>query len=398
MRLGFACAWDDPPEKTWSYTPWHLRAALARQCALVDAGIKLTPFQRKVLDALHYRIKKGRFSSYYGPSRLRDLVNAQVIQQAFRASPFDVLLQMDDLTIPRMPFYLYQDMSYAALLHWLNEGHALFGFTHLNLDVIARRAERQQKAYNRAAGVFTMSRWLGNQLLTLAGVPQSKIHVVYSGSNVIGASCDRPRRTGPLRKKLLFLGRDFYRKGGDLVVQATHLLRREQDPQIELTVAGPEQWPLPGEIPAGVQFLGKLAPSQMPALFATHDLLVIPSRFEPFGIAFVEALAAGLPCIGRNDFAMPEIIQNGTNGALLLHDDAHVLAEVILRTLQNDFIYIQTARAVRQVRQVFSWDRVAADMLQQMIAPSDSDPSPGLPQCHTGSFTAGSPPARGAAP
>jgi glycosyltransferase involved in cell wall biosynthesis len=366
MRLGFACAWDDPPEKTWSYTPWHLQAALARQCALVDAGIELTPFQRKLLDALHYRFQNGRLSSYYGPSRLRDLVNHLVIQQAFREKPFDVLLQMDDLAIPRMPFYLYQDMSYAALIHWLNDGHALFGFTHLNLDIIARRADRQQQVYSRAEGLFTMSRWLGDQIRTLAGVPQRKIHTVYSGSNVIDASCHRPMRAGPLRKKLLFLGRDFYRKGGDLVVQATALLRREQDPQIELSVAGPEHWPLPGGIPTGVQFLGKLAPSQMPALFAAHDLLVLPSRFEPFGIAFVEALAAGLPCIGRNDFAMPEIIQNGTNGALLQHDDAYALAEIILHTLQNDFVYAQTARAVMQVRQFFSWDRVAADMLQQM--------------------------------
>lgn len=370
MRLGFACAWDDPPEKTWSYAPWHLRAALARQCAFVDAGIKLTHFQRKVLDTLHYRVKSGRLSSYYGPSRLRDLVNHWVIQQAFRARPFDALLQMDDLAIPRIPFYLYQDMSYAALLHWLNAGHALFGFSHLNRDVIARRAERQQKTYNRAAGIFTMSHWLGDQIRTLAGVPQSKIHTVYAGSNVICVSCDRPMRPGPLRNKLLFLGRDFYRKGGDLVVQATTLLRREQDPRIELTVAGPEHWPLPGDIPSGVHFLGELAPNQMPALFATHDLLVIPSRFEPFGIAFVESLAAGLPCIGRNAFAMPEIIQNGTNGALLLHDDAHVLAEIILQTLQNDFVYAQTAGAVLQVREFFSWDRVAADMLQKMSIPS----------------------------
>jgi len=71
-----------------------------------------------------------------------------------------------------------------------------------------------------------------------------------------------PERAAP-RRRLLFVGRvnhdfDFYAKGGDLVLATLALLRRDHDPRITLTVAGPENWPVPGSPPDGVPFLGSL--------------------------------------------------------------------------------------------------------------------------------------------
>ena len=119
------------------------------------------------------------------------------------------------------------------------------------------------------------------------------------------------------RRRLLFVGwgtdvSDFYRKGGDLVVAALALLRRDHDPRITLTVVGPETWPLPGSPPDGVRFLGSLPAHEVAPLYDSHDLFVMPSRMEAFGIVFTEAVARGLPCVARDAYAMPEIVTPGT--------------------------------------------------------------------------------------
>lgn len=93
------------------------------------------------------------------------------------------------------------------------------------------------------------------------------------------------------------------------------------DPNITVTIAGLPRWPLSGAIPDGVNFLGQLPLAEVASLYDCHDLLVMPTRVEGFGFVFLEALSRGLPCIGRDDFAMPEMIRPGLNGALLSKDD-----------------------------------------------------------------------------
>ncbi len=69
--------------------------------------------------------------------------------------------------------------------------------------------------------------------------------------------------------------------------------------------------------------------SEVAAALDSHDLFVMPSRFEGFGIAFVEALIRGLPCIGRRACAMPEIIDEASGGRLVDTEDPHELAELV---------------------------------------------------------------------
>src|SRR5215471_13058533 len=65
----------------------------------------------------------------------------------------------------------------------------------------------------------------------------------------------------------------------------------------------------------------------------------MPSRLEGFGIVFPEALARGLPCIGRDSHAMPESITPGVSGGLITGDDEHELAGIIAAALADDALY-----------------------------------------------------------
>lgn len=145
---------------------------------------------------------------------------------------------------------------------------------------------------------------------------------------------------------------------------ALSALRREYDSQITLTVVGIEdkQWPLPGAVPDGVNLLGVLSPGQVARLYDEHDLFVMPSRQESFGVVFTEALSRGLPCVARNAYAMPEIVTPGVSGGLVDGDDAEGLAKAIVTVLEDDDIYRQCAARAPETAAHFSWDRTARDI------------------------------------
>jgi len=204
-----------------------------------------------------------------------------------------------------------------------------------------------------------------------SGISPHKIHVVHPGFSAGRTILEpRPVRDKPApRRRLLFVGRQhtpyaFYRKGGDLAVAALSVLRREYDSQITLTIVGIDdsEWPLQSPVPDGVNLLGVLPPGQVARLYDEHDLFVMPSRQESFGIVFTEALSRGLPCVARNVYAMPEIITPGVSGALVDGDDVDQLAKAIVTVLEDDNIYRQCAIRAPQIAAYFSWDRTARDI------------------------------------
>ncbi|HEY9389138.1 MAG TPA: glycosyltransferase family 4 protein [Mycobacteriales bacterium] len=380
MRLGFACAWDQRPELTWSHTPWNLRAALRERVGaerVVDVGIEYPPVLRTALKVACARRHGGRWVSMWRHSRPARAYGEAVLRRDVRRSGCDLVLQVQDLAVLDRPYLLLQDLSYDVLLEHVDRPGGLSHFPTLSRDALSRLRDRQRRVYERSAGVLAMSDWFAEHLVRVTGLPPARVHVVRPGASAVrvadeaalAARLNRPRR------RLLFVGRDFHTKGGDTVLAALAVLRDQVDPAITLTVVGPRSWPVPGPVPEGVRFLGSLPVDRVGTLYAEHDLFVLPSRFEGFGIVFVEALAAGLPCVGRRAFAMPEIITPGRNGELVGGDtgvagaadgvgaEVAELVAAVSRLLADDAVYRHTASAAGEVAGYYSWGRAAADVL-----------------------------------
>jgi glycosyltransferase involved in cell wall biosynthesis len=377
MRLGFACGWENPPQQTWSHTPWNLRAALADRVDLVDLGINFPLPVRVGLKAACARRHRGRWVSMWRHSRPARAYGEAVLARAAGRQSVDVALEIQDLTaFGSVPYLLYQDLSYDVLLERADAPGGLSHFPTLSRGAVLRLRDRQRTIYAGAAGVLAMSRWFADHLVEVSGVPAERVHVVHPGASAVDTAGGpagglSPARLGPAsgdrrarpRRRLLFVGRDFHTKAGEVVVAATALLRRDVDPAITLTVVGPSVWPLPGEIPPGVDFRGLLPVRALAGLYDEHDLFVLPSRFEGFGIAFVEALAHGLPCVGRRAFAMPEIVRPGVNGDLVDGDDPADLAGRVAALLVDDAVYQRVGAAAGDVVAHYSWGRAADDVL-----------------------------------
>ena len=207
-----------------------------------------------------------------------------------------------------------------------------------------------------------MSKWLANNLVEYSGLPKEKVHWVGGGINLDISKIELHKKTN---NKILFVGRDFFRKGGDLVYKAFKELRKEL-PEAELYIAGPSKWPL-DECDENVIFLGDISYDKLSEYFNKCDIFCMPSRFEAYGLVFIEALVYGLPCIGRNEFEMKEFIKEGENGFLIDVDDELILANKMKELLSNKEIKENVVNSREEYIKMYSWDTVADRIMKVLI-------------------------------
>lgn len=262
--------------------------------------------------------------------------------------------------------YCYQDLSVDYLLRLRKAHHpaARYGLRRAVPSWVVRIKQAQaNRFYRRCAGVFTMSEWLRNDLIQHTGLPEAKVHHVGGGCNIDVSKIDCSRKRG---RRFLFVGRDWDRKNGELVVSAfKKLTSSHPEWDAELYIAGPVTQPKSTVGQERISYLGRLTHEELVDCYNNCDYFVMPSKFEAYGLVFAESLCFGLPCIGKNICAMPEFIQHGTNGLLIENDDSDELADAMEKMLTHG---PEMARFVQEHRafyiREYSWDSVANRILQ----------------------------------
>jgi glycosyltransferase involved in cell wall biosynthesis len=379
-RIGFAALWQSPRPSTWSYIPQNLLAGMREyDPTVVDLDLELRGVSKFAVRAMGARLSKRRLVTLWRSIGLTDRLVDQRLEVAASAAQTDVVFQIADLWHTDRRYVTYRDEYWGQIEQLYDEvgdmsllGHPGFHPRHLR-----KRMQRENSLLRDAGAVVAFSAWAAAYLRDDLGLDADCIHVVPPGANVmqsdgldevIDARLERPHR------RLLFVGVDFVRKGGPALLEAFAIVRSHR-PETTLTIAGPDAWPAADGPGAGVDFVGRLSISQTIAAFASHDLFVMPSVFEPFGIAYVEAQANGLPCIGPKRFAVPEIISDGQTGRLVGSRDPEELAAAIISTLDDDGLYRSTAKAVALCQQRYRWDRAGRQMVEicRSVAPNRSD-------------------------
>ena len=152
------------------------------------------------------------------------------------------------------------------------------------------------------------------------------------------------------------------RKGGLQLLEAFSIVR-QTIPTAELHIVGPSTLE---NLPPGVIFHGHLSkadPAQsakLEVLFRTSTLFVLPSLYEPFGIAPLEAMLYGLPAIVTNAWALRECVTPGVNGELVEKGDAQDLASKITLLLSDpDRLAVMGRQARETVLTRYTWSAVA---------------------------------------
>jgi len=278
-----------------------------------------------------------------------------------RQGEFDGVLQSGALfdgclRSRRIPAALYIDHTYA-----ISKAYAPLSGLPGSAPASPRWEEWERDIYQEADRVFSMSQFVKRSLMETYGVDSEKISVVGAGPNL--DPLPSPVEAQVPARRFLFVGKDFLRKGGPDLLEAYARLREEY-PDASLTVVGPPV----GPDRAGVAWKPNLSHAEMRKEFESADAFVLPTLREPFGLAFLEAMAYGLPCIGTRVEAIPEIIEEGRTGLLVPPGDVEALHEA-LRTLAGDGGDAAGLGAAgrNRVMSEFTWDHVARQIAGELF-------------------------------
>ena len=176
---------------------------------------------------------------------------------------------------------------------------------------------------------------------------------------------------------VLFVGRLEQRKGIDVLLEVVPELCA-RFPHVEFVIAGDDTIPVDGTTTyrkifeagnpeltgASVRFLGRVSEEMLRTLYASCDIFVAPSRFESFGLIYVEAMIYGKPVIGCEVGGIPEVVADGVNGILVQPGSGEALKAAIRSLLEDQALRQKMGRAGRErYLQMFSADRMAADCI-----------------------------------
>jgi glycosyltransferase involved in cell wall biosynthesis len=216
----------------------------------------------------------------------------------------------------------------------------------------------ERATYQGAAFLFPRSEFLRRSLIDDYGCDPERVIRVGGGANLVPASLEGKAYGGRIA---LFVGSDFERKGGLTLLEAWQLVVHML-PNAQLWIVGPKR-PV-GPPRRGVRWLGHLGDRRALArLYAKATLFVLPSRFEPWGHVFFEAMAHGLPCIGSSHGATPEIVRDGHTGLLVPAEQPDQLALALFTLLQNEELAAEMGRrAYGETLHGHTWDAVVRRM------------------------------------
>jgi glycosyltransferase involved in cell wall biosynthesis len=201
--------------------------------------------------------------------------------------------------------------------------------------VEAAKLRLTRDVLQQARSLVTWSAWTKESLVKDYGIQAEKIVVIPPGVNPAQwrqAAADSVPPSGALR--ILFVGGDLWRKGGQSLLDAFHDLRSAgQGQQIELHLV--TKTPIP---PAdGVIVYNDIQPNtpRLMQLYQQAALFVLPTSADCLPMALAEASAAGLPVISTTVAGIPEIIAQGESGLLVPPGDRQALCAA-MQTLVAD--------------------------------------------------------------
>jgi glycosyltransferase involved in cell wall biosynthesis len=253
------------------------------------------------------------------------------------------------------PYVTLEDMT----LHQAGASHPVF--SRMSRAAVDRWERRRHEIYDRALMCAVASRWAGESLRKDYGLPSTRVAVVGFGANQAAAAPDRDWRS----PRFLFVGIDWERKGGPLVLRAFSRLRRVVPTAVLDIVGGHPPLQVSGVRGHGVLSWARPREREiMIDLFARATCFVMPSSIEPFGIAYVEAASAGVPSIAGSLGGPGDVI--GADGGIVVEpDDEDSLFEAMLR-LADPATARRMGEAAHARSGLYTWPKVAERLLRAL--------------------------------
>ncbi|MBU0753447.1 MAG: glycosyltransferase family 4 protein [Gammaproteobacteria bacterium] len=311
--------------------------------------------------------------SRLGGRKARDAGFARAIQDIIAARRFDLVQSHE--RIPGCHIYRAGDGVHAS---WLELRDATRGGAARFVTALSAwhrytlAAEAAMFRHPDLRAVICNSRMVKDDIARRFGVPDEKLRLIYNGVDTAHFHPGlREAHRGALREKLgcsgtvkvvLFVGSGFERKGVATLLDALARL-----PHAQLWVVGRDKAQAAMErratrlgIASRVRFFGP-QPDVRP-FYGTADVMALPTLYDPFPNAALEAMACGLPLVTTTTCGAAELVREGENGAVCAPTDADALA-ACLDLLLRDGPTQQRRAAARAAAEPLTLDATAGSLL-----------------------------------
>ncbi len=328
MKVACVTTYDAKDIRAFGGRTYHMIRELDRQ---LESFEYIGPLKKPKFQALLFKGKNAFYKTLrkrYSFSRDTLLIKDYARQIAQSLSNLDVDIVFSPTTPGsqpiaylecKQPIVIWADSTFAGLV----ESYPDFSKSYLCQETLRDGIANEKAALNRCSLAIYWSQWSAQTAIDNYQIDPAKVKVVPVGAEL---DCDRTfddiktlLELRPTDKcKLLFLGMDWERKGGDIAFQVANKLN-QSSLKTELTVVGCQptfKEPLPNFI----KVLGYISKStkegldKINKLFAESHFLIVPSKAEAMGIVFCEASSFGVPSLATNVGGIPTVVRDGLNG------------------------------------------------------------------------------------
>jgi glycosyltransferase involved in cell wall biosynthesis len=381
MKLVYATTFDAQDVLNWSGTPFYMSNAFAEQqnTSVEYIGnltrhlpplFKTKQFLKKTLcnqrESPRFNIQAAQNYSGQVAEQL-----AKLTVDAIIAPQINPLCYLDC----KQPLVLWTDGLYASLLGFYP------GFSNHSAESIKQGNQITKDCLARCSLTIFSSDWAARSALEIYGLAKEKVKVVPFGANI---NCSHTladiqamlKTRSKEVVKLLFIGKHWLRKGGDIVFKVAKALHQAGQP-IELNFVGcypPENVKIPDYIKCH-GFISKRTPEgieKITRLLRESHFLFVPSRAEAYGIVFCEANAFGLPCLTSYVGGISTVVKDGINGMTFALDaPAELYGKYIMDLMQNYAHYEELAlSAFHEYETRLNWNaatRQVKQLLEEVV-------------------------------
>jgi glycosyltransferase involved in cell wall biosynthesis len=345
---------------SWIVRPWE-----GSGTAVGIAGL------RKGLEALGHRVETIRPDETPSPDLARRLLfNARLPARLLDGPSADLVVgfDIDGLLWGRARG---RTSPYLVVLKGVAADEARFAASRTEALQLRLMAALEKRNVRKADGMLVSSRHSARVVEKEYGIPADRIRVVPEA--VDSGPFEELRRSPPPRPDrptILTVARQYPRKDTATLLRALPVIR-ERIPDVHLRVigGGPQLHRLMAlarglEITPAVTFEGAVVDGAevRRAYFEAH-VFCLPSLQEGFGIAFVEAMAAGLPVVAARAGAVSELVEEGRTGILVPSRSPEILATALVHLLEKEDERRRLGEAGPERARRFAPERVAGEFL-----------------------------------
>src|SRR5260221_2280244 len=375
MKIAYVTTYDASDLHNWSGTGYNIARVFTEENAEMEFIGNLDVRFNKFIRAkkLFYNKALGQRYQY---QREPFVAKSYANQIKARVNPSaHCIFSPGSVPIARLqseiPTVFYTDATFAGMLGFYED------FSNLCAETIRNGHRLEQEALSSCSMAIYSSDWAARTAMENYEVDPKKIRVVPFGANI---ECDRS--TDDIKRiisqrpkdtcKLLFLGVDWIRKVGPLVLEIADKLNNA-GLNTELHIAGIRSLPVtdPPDYVKDHGFISKSTPegkARLERLIAESHFLLLPAKAEAYGLELCEANSYGEPDIAYNVVGIPTVVKQDVNGKLFpLGTSAAEHALYIASLFSNYDEYEKLAlSSFEEFQQRLNWE-VSGKKLMQLL-------------------------------